>query len=286
MCYHHYADRGIPLPGPVDTSSDRGRLVTDGGNPDDDAESGGEDAGTSREDEEPEAGATDDGDADEGNADTAESQPSGGDETAGRDGAADPDPDPNPDPDPDPDPGVDGSNVEVTDEAKPAEPRWEELDLEDLPEFELGAEGPLTKGTGTGSGSPGSGPAGGESADPGAGMPNTARSPEATRISSEGTEAYVVAFEVCAQLPDDVRLPEEAADLVPAAVEAELEEDVQQFAAAEFGIGTPHVDTLDFEEVDGEIWLRLRIGLPATDFADLDPEAVRSYALEQLEGVL
>jgi len=240
MCYHCYSDSGAPVPGPTDASGDRGRLVTDGGTPDDDAERASEDTGT--EDE-----ATDDV------------------------VAAD---------------GVDESNVEVTDEADPAEPRWEEPDLEDLPEFELGAEGPLTKDVGPGGGSPASGSGGGESADPGASRPNTARSPEATRISAEGTEAYVVAFEVCAKLPDDVRLPEEAADLVPAAVEAELEEDVQQFAAAEFGTGTPHVDTLDFEDVDGEVWMRLRIGLPATDFADLNPEAVRTYALEQLEGVL
>lgn len=257
MCYHRSTDRGVPLPGPVNPPRDRGRLVTDGGTPDDRE---GREEGAENGDDEP--------------ADTAESPPDDGDEPEEADDTADPDA------------GVDGSNVEVTDEAEPAEPRWEEPDLEDLPEFELGAEGPLTKGVGTGSGSPGSGPAGGESADPGAGMPNTARSPEATRISSEGTEAYVVAFEVCARLPDDVRLPEEAADLVPAAVEAELEEDVQQFAAAEFGTGTPHVDTLDFEDVGGEVWLRLRIGLPAADFEDLDPEAVRTYALEQLEGVL
>lgn len=272
MCYHRYIGAGIPLPGPLDSSPDRGRLVTDGGTPNDDGDSSAEDEGTEKGSTE--VVTTGDGDSDEKPADAAEAPTDDGDETESSTGT------------PDPDSGVDGSNVEVTDEAEPAKPRWEEPDLDELPEFELGAEGPLTKGGGTGSGSPGSGTAGGESADPGAGMPNTARSPEATRISSEGTEAYVVAFEVCAKLPDDVRLPEEAADLVPAAVEAELEEDVQQFAAAEFGTQTPHVDVLDFREVDGEIWLRLRIGLPAADFEDLDPEAVRSYALEQLEGVL
>ena len=283
MCYHCCSGRGDPVPGRADASGNRGWLVTDGGTPDDDAEQSDDDVGTGGEDAEPEDEATEDvaedeatgvGDGDQGPADTTAGPPDDEDEMEAPDGTADPGAD------------VDGSNVEVTDEAEPAEPRWEEPDLEDLPEFELGAEGPLTKGVGTGSGSPGSGPGDGGSVDPGAGMPNTARSPEATRISSEGTEAYVVAFEVCARLPDDVRLPEEAADLVPAAVEAELEEDVQQFAAAEFGTGTPHVDTLDFQDVDGEVWMRLRVGLPAADFEALDPEAVRAYALERLEGVL
>lgn len=187
------------------------------------------------------------------------------------------------------DPGteVGGSNVEVTDpgEAEPADPKWRKPDPEDIPEFEVRADEPVASG-GTGIG--GESADAGEDApeDPTAGMPNTARAPGATRISSEGTEAYVAAVELCARLPDDVRLPEEAADLVPAAVEAELEQDVQQFAATEFGAERPHVDVLDFLEVDGEIWLRLRIGLPTADFEALDPEAVRSYALERLEGVL
>ena len=268
MCYHcrgrTRAFRPIGGSAPEEEEAER-RLVADGGETD-------EDAGD-------EAAETDGGDGDEGAADaaaepsdeTGESGDAGG--TADVDEPADPGSD------------IDRSNVEITDEAEPATPEWVEPDLEELPDFELGAEGSLTKSGGTAGGGGGGGEVGG-SADPGAGMPNTARSPEATRISSEGTEAYVVAFEVCARLPDDVRLPEDAADLVPAAVEAELEQDVQQFAASEFGTQTPHVDTLAFDEVDGEIWLRLRIGLPADGFEDLDPEAVRSYALEQLEGVL
>ena len=284
MCYR-FTSRWEPtappraVPGP-----DRGRLVTDGGRPEDGAD--GEDATDGDA-----AGDGDDAPAEAGTADDAVSTDDGGDDGSGDDrtngstGDAGDAGESAGGPDGADAPGADRSNVEVTDEAEPATPEWEEPDLESLPEFELGAEGPLTKGAGGGSGADDdTGRA--ASPDPAAGKPNTARSPAATRISSEGTEAYVVAFEVCARLPDDVRLPEEAADLVPAAVEAELEQDVQQFAASEFGTERPHVDTLAFEEVDGEIWLRLRIGLPADGFAELDPEAVRSYALERLEGVL
>lgn len=186
--------------------------------------------------------------------------------------------------------GIDRANVEISDagEADPTDPKWQKPDLEDIPEFEVRASDPMTTGE-TGIGDEAATPETTNAADendPTAGMPNNARSPGATRISTEGTEAYVVALELCARLPEEVRLPEEAADLVPAAVEAELEEDIQQFAATEFGTQRPHVDTLSFDDVDGEIWLRLRIGLPTDDFDDLDPEAVRSYALEQLEGVL
>lgn len=184
-------------------------------------------------------------------------------------------------------------NVEITDagEAEPVEPKWEEPNIDDIPEFEVRADEPVVSG-GTGIGDESADPgaveesSGDDADDPTAGMPNTARAPGATRISSEGTEAYIVAMEMCAQLPNDVRLPEEAAELVPTAVEAELEQDVQQFAASEFGSERPHVDTLTFEDVEGEIWLRLRIGLPVEGFADIDPEEIRSYALEQLEGVL
>lgn len=182
-------------------------------------------------------------------------------------------------------PDPEGSNVEITDEAEPADPKWEKPDLDDIPEFEIRAEGPTTKDPGRGAGAADPLDTDGEAADPGAGMPNTARSPEATRISAEGTDAFIVALEMCVRLPEDVRLPEQAAELVPAAVEAELEEDIQQFVLSEFGTGTPHVDVLTFEEVDDEIWLRLRIGLPSEGFRNLDPEEIRSYALEELEGV-
>lgn len=267
MCYHCNLEPGARRPireGALEEEEEReeGRLVADGGAPDEDTEE--------------EAAETDHGDRDERPSDAAEESARAADESDGEEDSKDVD-------EPD-DAGAGGrSNVEITDEAEPATPKWEEPDFDDLPEFELGAEGPLTKDTGT-AGRSDSG--GGGGADPGAGMPNTARSPEETRIASKGTEAYVVALEVCARLPDDVRLPEEAADLVPAAVEAELEQDIQQFAAAEFGTQTPHVDTLSFDEVDGEVWLRLRIGLPPDGFEDLDPEAVESYALERLEGVL
>lgn len=183
---------------------------------------------------------------------------------------------------------VDRANVEVREpgEAEPADPKWEPPDLDDIPEFEVRAEEPVVREDAGGSGPAGGKTAGGDDEDPTAGMPNTARSPGATRVSTEGAESYVVAMEICAQLPEEVRLPPEAADLVPAAVEAELEQDIEAFAASEFGTQTPTVDTLDFREVDGDIWMRLRIGVPPEAFADLDPEVIRRHALQELEGVL
>lgn len=206
----------------------------------------------------------------------------GGDEES--DGAADDEPEPEPTDD------TDRSNVEVMDagKAEPADPKWEEPDIDDIPEFEVRADEPVVEsgGAGTGGESQSDSSAGASAEEPTAGMPHDARAPGATTVSSQGTEAYVAALELCARLPDDVALPDEAADLVPAAVEAELEQDIQSFAAAEFDNARPHVDTLSFEEIDDGIWLRIRIGLPAEGFDDLDPEQLRSFALQELEGVL
>lgn len=184
--------------------------------------------------------------------------------------------------DPDFDSDIERSNVEVTEpgETEPADPRWGEFDPEDIPEFEIRADEPTSAG----------GRAAGETADesiddPTAGMPNRARSPGQSRIKEEGTEGFVAAVELCARLPEDVRLPKEAEDLVPVAVEAELEEDIRAFAAAEFDTASPHVETLSFVEVDDEIWLRIRLGIPPEAFADLDPEEIRNHALQQLEGL-
>lgn len=203
----------------------------------------------------------------------------------------------------DADPDSLGSNVDVMEpgEAEPADPKWEPPDIDDVPEFEVRADQPVVDrsgGTTDADDSPtsaddtdsagGTAPTegAGQPSNPTAGMPNDAQAPGATTVSSQGTEAYVAALELCARLPEDVRLPEAAADLVPAAVEAELEQDIQNFAAAEFDNARPHVDTLSFEEADGEVWLRIRIGLPSDGFADIDPEEIRTYALQELEGVL
>lgn len=177
---------------------------------------------------------------------------------------------------------ADGSNVEVTaaGDAEPAEPRWEEFDPEDIPEFEIRAEQPAGVG-----GTPGGAGANDQSADPTAGRPNSARSPGQSRIKQGGADGYIVAFELCARLPDDIRLPKEAADLVPTAVEAELEEDIRTFAAAEFETASPSVETLSFVDVDDELWMRLRLGISPEAFADLDPEEIREHALQQLEGL-
>lgn len=180
------------------------------------------------------------------------------------------------------------SNAEVTPagEAELADPKWEKPDLDDIPEFEIRTDEPPVRPNESG----GSADHAREGApeDPTAGMPNAARSPGAgdSRIASEGTEGYVVAVELCARLPEDVRLPEQAADVVPAAVEAELEQDIQSFAAAEFDNPSPHVEILEFVERDDEIWLRLRLGISPAAFADLDPAEIRSHALQELEGLL
>lgn len=200
--------------------------------------------------------------------------------------------------------GADASNVEITEagEADPADPKWETPDLDDIPDV----DGPKTRpaksseagGASTGerddadgsssqdgASSP-AGAGGTRSDDPTVGMPNTARSPGRSRLKEEGTDGYVVALELCARLPDDVRLPDEAADLVPVALEAELEQDVQSFAAEAFDNPTPHVETLDFVDVDDELWLRLRLGVDPESFADLDPEEIRDHALQRLDGLL
>lgn len=177
--------------------------------------------------------------------------------------------------------GLDRANVEVTEagDAQPVDPKWEKPDVEDIPEFEVRAEQPTTH-------PPSDDTAPKTAEDPTAGMPNTARSPSDSRINREGTEGYVAALELCARLPEDVRLPEQAADLVPAAVEAELERDIQSFAAAEFDNPSPHVDVLEFVEREGEIWLRLRLGIPSDAFAAVDPAEIRDHALQELDGLL
>ncbi|WP_306052122.1 hypothetical protein [Natronococcus wangiae] len=179
-------------------------------------------------------------------------------------------------------PDVEESSVDVVEsgEAEPAEPRWERIDPDDIPEFEIRADEPVV------SGSTGDSSVADDEADPAAGRPNAARSPGQSRIKREGTEGYVAALEICARLPDDVRLPEEAAEVVPAAVEAELEEDIRAFALAEFGTDAPSVETLSFDEVDGEIWMRLRLGITPEAFTDLDPDEIRTHALQELEGFL
>ncbi|MFC4439114.1 MULTISPECIES: hypothetical protein [Natrialbaceae] len=183
------------------------------------------------------------------------------------------------------------SAVDVTDagEAEPAEPRWDRIDPDEIPEFEIRAEEPVGFGGATDAADPddqvGTPGANDRNADPTAGRPNTARTPGQSRIKQGGTEGYLVALEICARLPDDIRLPDEAADLVPTAVEAELEEDIRAFAVAEFGTDSPSVETLSFDEVDDEIWMRLRLGIAPAAFADLDPDEIRTHALQKLEGL-
>jgi hypothetical protein len=196
----------------------------------------------------------------------------------------------------------DRANVEVTEagETEPADPKWEKPDIEDIPEV----EGPKTRPadsnqTDASAGGEKGGAAGGQAAadtdissgqeqdgDPTAGMPNTARSPSQSRLKKGGADGYIVALELCARLPEDMQLPDEAADLVPVALEAELEQNVQQFAGDQFDNPSPHVETLDFVETDDEIWLRLRLGIPPESFNDLDPDEIQDHALQKLDSML
>lgn len=194
----------------------------------------------------------------------------------------------------------DSSNVDVREEGEvdPAKPTWEKPDLDDIPEVDgpktqpapssgrpdTERDAPEASTGGDSGGDTGSEGAGGE--DPTAGMPNTARSPGQSRLKEAGLEGYIVALELTARLPEDLRLPEEAEDLVPVAFEAELEQDIQAFAADQFDNPSPHVETLDFVEVDGEPWLRLRLGIDPESFADLDPKAIQEHALQQVDRLM
>lgn len=198
--------------------------------------------------------------------------------------------------------GPERSNVEVMDpgEAAPVDPKWEKPDPADIPEVEGPKTRPADPGGSDEAGGPhhgnmsgaqstggaGAGSHRGPADEPTAGMPNRARSPGQTRLQEGGSDGFIVALELCASLPDDVRLPDEATDLVPVALEAELEQTVQQFAGQQFDNPSPHVETLDFVEVEDEIWFRLRLGIPPESFADLDPDTIRDHALQKLEGML
>ena len=168
------------------------------------------------------------------------------------------------------------SSVTVTEagETEPAQPKWEKPDVDDIPEFETGGGSPM-------------GSAGGAETSPTNRKPNDARAPGSTRVDDHATEAYVAAMELCAKLPDDIRLPDEAADLVPVAFEAELERNIQAFAAAEFDNATPHVQVLEFFETDDDIWLKFRLGAPAETFGDLSSrtDELREYALQELDSL-
>jgi hypothetical protein len=177
---------------------------------------------------------------------------------------------------------VDRSTVTTADagETEPAEPTWEKPDVDDIPEFEIGGR-PATGGEANAATAPDGEP------DPTAGRPNDARTPASSRLDEGATDAYVAALELCARLPDDVRLPDEAADLVPVAFEAELERNIQAFAASEFDNPTPHVEAMEFFEAEGDVWLKFRLGAPAETFDDLADRTgeLRRYALQELDSL-
>ena len=63
---------------------------------------------------------------------------------------------------------------------------------------------------------------------------------------------------------------------------------MQAFAVSEFDNPTPHVEVLQFTDVDGEIWLKIRMGVPTETFDSLEANMVelREYALQELDTLL
>lgn len=114
--------------------------------------------------------------------------------------------------------------------------------------------------------------------------PNVAKGPET--VDAVEDEAYIVAIEMCMRLPDDIRLPEEAAETVPVVVEASLRRRVEAFVGEEFGTDDPRVDRLEFEETGDGIWVKLRVGVDPEAFDDLaaNLDRVRRVALQSLQA--
>lgn len=122
-----------------------------------------------------------------------------------------------------------------------------------------------------------------------AGRPNVARGPEAPGPQGEPVEAYVGAIELFARLPEDVRLPDEAEDVVPVVVEASLRRRITEYVALEFDADEPQVSRIGFEEVEGEgVWMKMRLGAEADALEDLagNLDGLRRAALEQLEALM
>lgn len=120
-----------------------------------------------------------------------------------------------------------------------------------------------------------------------AGRPNTARGPSTIEEEGWQTDALIVALEMVAQLPDDVRLPDEAADLVPVVVEASLREKIENYVAMEFQANDPQIAVLDFEETEEGIFMKLRLGVPHEHFDELagHVEELRAAALDRIETI-
>lgn len=148
--------------------------------------------------------------------------------------------------------------------------RPEKVGIDAIPEFEVGGGGQHVVD------------------DPTIGRPNDARSPGDGRLDTTQTQAYLAAIELIAQLPPTIRLPPEAAELVPTAFEAEIEQELQKYAIAQFDNPTPHVETIAFDEVDGEVWMRIRMGIPPAMFDAFTEyrDAFADYALEELDELL
>ena len=76
--------------------------------------------------------------------------------------------------------------------------------------------------------------------------------------------------------------------MVPTAFEAEIEQELQKYAIAQFGNPTPHVETIAFDAVDGEVWMRIRMGIPPAMFDAFTEyrDAFADYALDELDELL
>lgn len=193
----------------------------------------------------------------------------------------------------DEDPEPDGEESQTVDEEPPAADQGPPAklsraeveasldEIEDLPDT---AEGTGTIAHGPGSlGAAGGGP--GDATDPG--MPNVARGPDTLEPDGWGSNAYLVAIEMVARLPDDVLLPEAAADTVPVVVEASIRQRVEKYVGMEFQDAKPQVSVLGFEETEEGVWMKLRVGIPPERFDAIGGhlDEIRAGALDTIETI-
>lgn len=184
---------------------------------------------------------------------------------------------------------ADEEDPAADDEPVPAKLSREEVEasldeIEGLPETAEGtgtiAHGPGSLGGGAAGGRPGGG-----ATEPG--MPNTARAPGTLEPEGWGSDAYLVAIEMVARLPDEVLLPEAAADTVPVVVEASIRQRVEKYVGMEFQEANPTVSVLGFEETEEGVWMKLRVGISPERFDQLSGhlDEIRAGALDRIETI-
>lgn len=150
-----------------------------------------------------------------------------------------------------------------------------EAELDEIEEIQADQQGEAIPG----------GPAEPDATEPA--RPNVARGPSTIEDEGWETDALIVALEMVARLPDDVRLPDSAAELVPVVVEASLREKIENYVAMEFQANDPQIAVLDFEETEEGIWMKLRLGIPHEHFEEIAGHAdeIRAAALDRIETI-